>query len=89
MSSKVIKDNSRGKMYDVNRHRMPHSSKKRIRHHPIEIDDLQYDIHFNGIGLFSAIIVGFNLPLPIEWKIGVALLYLLSSIGIHVSKGEE
>lgn len=28
MSSKVIKDNSRGKMYDVSYHRIPHSSKK-------------------------------------------------------------
>lgn len=87
MSSKVIKDNSRGKMYDVNRHRMPHSSKKRIRHPSIEIDDLQYNIDFSGIGLFSAIFVGFNLPLPIEWKIGLAFLYFLSSI--HISKGEK
>ena len=87
MSSKVIKDNSRGKMYDVSYHRMPHSSKKRIRRHSIEIDDLQYNINFGGIGLFSAIFVGFNLPLPIEWKIGLAFLYFLSSI--HVSKGEK
>lgn len=89
MSSKVIKDNSRGKMYDVSRHKMPHSSKKRIRHHPMEIDDIEYSISFNGIGLFSAIFVGFNLPLSIEWKIGLAILYLLSSIDIDVSEGEE
>lgn len=87
MSSKVIKDNSRGKMYDVSYHRMPHSSKKRIRHHSIEIDDLQYNINFGGIGLFSAIFVGLYLPMPIEWKIGLAFLYFLSSI--HISKGEK
>ena len=87
MSSKVIKDNSRGKMYDVSYHRMPHSSKKRIRYHPMKIDDLQYNIHFGGIGLFSAIFVGLYLPMPIEWKIGLAFLYFLSSI--YVSKGEK
>lgn len=89
MSSKVVKDNSRGKMYDVSHHRLPHSSKKRIRHNPIEKNDIEYSISFNGIGLFSAIFVGFNLPLSIEWKIGLAILYLLSSIDIDVSEGEE
>lgn len=89
MSSKVVKDNSRGKMYNVSRHRLPHSSKKRIRHNLMEENDTVYNISFNEIGFFSAVFVGFNLPLSIEWKIGLAILYLLSSIGIHVSKGEE
>lgn len=89
MSSKVVKDNSRGKMYDVSQHRLPHSSKKRIRRNSIEKDVIEWNISFNGIGIFSAIFVGFNLPLSIEWKIGLAILYLLSSIGVHASKGEE
>ena len=89
MSSKVVKDNSRGKMYDVSRHRLPHSSKKRIRRNPMEKNNIDCNISFNEIGIFSAIFVGFNLPLSIEWRIGLAILYLISSIGIHISKGEE
>lgn len=89
MSSKVVKDNSRGKMYDVSHHTLPHSSKKRIRRNPIEKNVIEWNISFNGIGLFSAIFVGFNLPLSIEWKIGLAILYFLSSIDIDVSEGEE
>ena len=89
MSSKIIKDSSRGKMYDVSHHRLPHSSKKRIRHNPMKKNNIECNISFNEIGIFSAIFVCFNLPLSIEWKIGLALLYLFSSIRISITKGEE
>ena len=77
------------KMTQIMKRTAPNADKKRIRHKK-ESPNF-YTITINGVSLFCALFffLGQNLPMPNEWKLGIALMFALSAIDIEEVNDHE
>lgn len=64
---------------------MPNQDRKRVRKSSsMETSTEDFRVHINGIGIGAAMMTFIFIPLPIVWKVAIALLYLISAT--HVMK---
>lgn len=67
---------------------MPNQKSKRVRktENNNSMDEIKVSI--NLFGIFGAIVAVMSTPLIMEWKIGLSILFLLSSLHMEVKKNE-